>query len=132
MNRKRMRRAIAILDRVHAENLPFDIGQWVSEPDNPYDCGTAACAAGWMARDAEFRAEGLVLTDESCVSVGFPAFELDVGFLAMAKFLDIDYDESCQCFDECYYDGDTPPTAADVAARMRALMKKKPRASAVE
>lgn len=81
MNRERLEHLITVLERVERENLPFDMDDWAVDP---LDCGTAACAAGWAARDPEFQKQGLSLS----LAWG-PSFAGEVGAEAMAVFLDI-------------------------------------------
>ena len=55
MNRPRLQHAIALMERVRDQGLPFNMGLWFADKGNPEDCGTAACFGGWSRfRDPEF------------------------------------------------------------------------------
>jgi hypothetical protein len=79
--------AITELRRVQAERLPFYAGEWFDGRD-PYDCNTAACAAGWLCRSKWMQAEGLEI-DYS----GFPLYEGSRGFEALALFFEVEIED---------------------------------------
>lgn len=90
----RWTKAIEELRRVQVECLPFYMGEWFDGPD-PYDCNTAACAAGHLCRSKWMQAEGLEVD-----RTGFPVFEGSRGYEALALFFEIEivddpYDPVC-------------------------------------
>lgn len=58
---ERLCRLVPITERLIADEKPFDMMTFAEDVDDLYNCGTAACLAGWAARDPVFRAEGLSL-----------------------------------------------------------------------
>lgn len=84
MHTERWTRAITELRRVHAERLPFYAGEWF-DAGRPYDCDTAACAAGWLCRNKWMQDEGLEIDRTE-----FPAFEGSRGFEALALFFEVE------------------------------------------
>lgn len=73
MNRERLTHLIAVLERVEAQRLNFDLNRFVAaasdysssaDPVIPIisePCGTSACAAGYAAMDPTFMEQGLRL-----------------------------------------------------------------------
>ena len=59
MNRELLEHAITIMERVRDEDQPFNMVDWFGDWNSPYDCGTAACFAGWCARDPVMQKAGL-------------------------------------------------------------------------
>ena len=55
----RLREAYAIIDGIPDDR--FDLRHFANS-DDPHDCGTIACAAGWLAMHPKFNALGLTLT----------------------------------------------------------------------
>lgn len=70
-----------ILDDVlrHIPRGRFDMSTW--------QCGTSACAAGWLAQDPRANALGFRL--EPCGTIPVPTFGSVASFRACAKFLGI-------------------------------------------
>lgn len=120
MHVERVTRAIALLRKVHIDGLPFDLRDWFSDPDNVFDCGTAACAAGWMARDEWMQEEGL----ESVGAVPAYLTSKDAnpqwlhGFYALEAFFDMPFEDVHFALSATRYANSTA-TANDVADRMQ-------------
>lgn len=57
-NKEAIREAIRVMQQVKDMALPFNMERWF-EKNDPEDCGTAACFAGWLCRDKWFQAKGL-------------------------------------------------------------------------
>ena len=85
MNRARLEHAITVMERVRDERLRFNMICWVAYESDPYTCNTAACFAGWCARDPLFREAGLRLEE------GTPMFWDSHGANAISDFFDIPY-----------------------------------------
>jgi hypothetical protein len=115
---ERVTRAIALLRWVHAEFLPFDIADWFEEPEETLNCGTAACAVGWMARDPWMQEQGLAIVDAEPVYLGHTR---SVGFYAVAAFFDIPHNLAQYVFTRYAYTYHKP-TANDIADKMQALI----------
>lgn len=84
MHIERWKRAIEKMRWVQAKHLPFYAGEWFDGPD-PYDCNTAACAAGHLCRDEWMQGEGLDID-----YTGFPAFEGSRGYEALSLFFEVE------------------------------------------
>ncbi|WP_156038088.1 hypothetical protein [Acidiphilium angustum] len=52
---ERMRQALRVMREVVAQNKPFDMSDWICRNE----CGTVACASGYMQMDPWHRAQGL-------------------------------------------------------------------------
>lgn len=83
----RLRRSVEVLDDVIARELPFDLDRWFLDDARWNDCGTAACWAGWCARDAVLREEGLTVT--TFIDRLIPSFAGNRGYQALADFFSI-------------------------------------------
>lgn len=59
MYRDRMLMAVDVLEQIQREGKPFKMHVWYDDITRVYDCGTAACALGWLSRDPRFQALGL-------------------------------------------------------------------------
>ena len=92
-NVERVKKAIAVMERVRDENRAFDMNWWQGRVGHnrcfdeavPHACGTAACFAGWLAVSPEFQADGGSITLS-----GAPVFQ---GFReddAVAAYLEVD------------------------------------------
>lgn len=129
--RDRMELLADVLQRVEAEDLPFDMSMWVSivrRPDGKllsdqeieeWDCGTAACAGGWLARDPRAHALGLALV------AGWPCIRgsWENGISALGKFLGCSSYVAIELFDRhSYHKPDSTVRAQDVLERVRALL----------
>lgn len=111
---EKLARLVEILDRV--EQHEFNIDVW--------DCGTAACAVGWAARDWWFNERGLKLVEVcaySCVSE--PRYGSLRGFPAVAAFLGVDTTDVMDWFWSARYPGVGFVTPAMVADRIRTAMR---------
>lgn len=112
---------ISILRRVEALQQPFHIGSWVTNINWPTDCRTAACAAGWMCRDAVMSEAGLRFWK------GVPAIRDVRGHWVienrgLAQFFDISLGDALCLFMPSYYAAGFDTTAAMVADRMQAML----------
>lgn len=92
MNEERMHQTIDFLRTIPDEafyysswftHMDFE-GEW--EGKEIHDCGTQACAAGWMARYPLFQAQGFKISESGT----YPEFRHLYGISAIADFLDID------------------------------------------
>jgi hypothetical protein len=94
MNKERMLQSVEFLRSIPDE--AFYYSSWFTHHDFEgdlegqliHDCGTQACAGGWMARAPIFQAQGLTISGAE----RYPAFHNLVGASALAAFLDIDID----------------------------------------
>jgi hypothetical protein len=92
----------------------FDISEW--------HCGTAACALGTAALHPWFNRRGFRIADGMFAIPRFDSGDrTDFGIYAAASFFDITVDQGSSIFFGSAYD--PPPTAKQVATRIRALVK---------
>lgn len=122
MNFERMRMAILTLRNVHMQGLPFNINNWYEDDEDPLNCGTAACAFGWVARQPWAQQEGLKIDNEYGI-----IFEVKTtnSYLAAADFFDISFGEAHWLFDPDTYDVlQTTVTAAHVIERMETVVRR--------
>lgn len=118
MNRDRILLAIASLERIHAEALPFDIGCWFEDEEDPLDCGTAACALGWLCREPWAQKLGLTVSED------VPAMSsTSLGIGAARELFDMTHSQAVWLFDPGYYVELRDTTALDVAQRMSSLLE---------
>ena len=124
MNRPRLQHAIALMERVRDQGLPFNMGLWFADKGNPEDCGTAACFGGWCARDPEFRAAGMG------IDVDALSYHNRWGSGAIAEFFGLSLrDTRFLTMPKAYgsYDGSPESITPDhVIARIRALLDSAP------
>lgn len=122
-----LRDAYAIIDGIPEER--FNLQNWRSYESGLTDCGTIACAAGWLTMHPDMQALGLA-TRGQCHS---PAFNGVGSYDALARFFGIDNDAAAGLFRTRSYDGrDTldPPKAADLSdkqlwlARVREFLRR--------
>ena len=71
MNRELLEHAITIMERVRDTDQPFGMATWFWDWDHPYDCGTAACFAGWCARDPVMQEAGFYADGGAVRSDGY-------------------------------------------------------------
>lgn len=119
MHIERWQHGIAILREVTREHKPFYLGFWVASEATPYDCDTAACAVGWMARYPWMQDQGLSLRDGEPLFMGLRSFR------ALTIFFEISDDEAGHVFltkDYPCYGWEI--TAAMVADRMQDMLNK--------
>lgn len=112
---------ISVLRRVEAQQQPFRIISWVADTYHPMDCGTAACAAGWMCRDPAMNEAGLQFWH------GVPAVcdadrSWEVEGRALTQFFGISLGDALCLFMPSYYAAGLDTTAAMVADRMQAML----------
>jgi hypothetical protein len=117
MHIERMQRAIALAREL--QHKPFYMNTWFEYESRPYDCETAACFAGWMARDKWMQNEGLELSKASS-----PVFEdEDEPWRALARFLDISVDDAHFVFDSYEYNEHPSAITPDIVAdRLRVIV----------
>lgn len=62
INREAFEQLDRVLAEVDSQKLPFSMEVWqTSGRETEHKCGTAACAAGWAARDPWFRERGFTM-----------------------------------------------------------------------
>lgn len=100
-NREGFLQGIRVLEEVSAAKKPFNMGVWsrphltTSKLEHPYEnCGTAACAAGWMCRDKWFKDRGIRLHKIG----GYPVYKGMVSFTALKDFFGISWEEAHTIF----------------------------------
>lgn len=121
MHRQRFEHGIVLLREVEREQKPFYLNFWFADENHPFDCNTAACAAGWMVRDRWMRDEGL---DVSCREPGFLHYR---GFHALSVFFDITFADAQDLFSPNGYDVPAHDvTAAMVANHMQRMLDRHP------
>jgi len=107
-----------VLARVELGGLRFDMRTW----GKTGECDSAACAAGWAARDPVFQSQGLSIKNF------WPNYETEkgrefCGFEALRQFFGLSRNQVYFLFDEgtykCQYDQITP---ADVRARIHEVI----------
>lgn len=91
-----LRDAYAIIDGIPEDRFNLDL--WRTKGKSPRECGTIACAAGWLAMHPEMRKKGL-LNGEG----GKPIFLDDLAierteFHALAKFFCMTYEQAAGLF----------------------------------
>ncbi len=127
MNKDRLNKLADFLITVPPER--FDMSHWLSINDfdqSTLECGTAACAGGWACSIPEFRKAGLKLIKSNLVCVQaygcewIPEYEGYFADDAMRKFFDLDKMQTDSIFMPGGYD--RPPTPAEVAAKIRAVV----------
>lgn len=80
--RERLEYARDMIQRVNPEKL--NMNTWVYDCRAPYDCNTAACFAGWCARDPVFRRQGFEIEMSRQIEI-FPVYKGYVGFFPVYK-----------------------------------------------
>ena len=91
-----LRDAYAIIDGIPRQR--FNLDHWRRSGKSPQDCGTIACAAGWLAMHPMMRKKGL-----RSGGYGQPVFRGDLGidrneYDALSKFFSITYDQAKSLF----------------------------------
>jgi hypothetical protein len=117
MNVARMNHAVAVLRRVVEEERPYDHNNWVEDEDDPFNCSTAACSAGWLIRDPYLNALGLKLHDEGA----YPTYNGLSDYHALGAFFAITETQAKALFGFYYACDDdliTPDMVADQMQRM--------------
>jgi hypothetical protein len=94
MHYDRLIEAISVLKEVHEKNLAFDYTNWGKVTDS-HTCGTVACAGGYLTLHAPFNAQGLWPNKRECLT---PLYGDYVGIGALAKFFDIDHEDTIAIF----------------------------------
>lgn len=98
-DRGRMELLRSVMQRVVMEELPFDMNRWVAHEFSANDCGTSACAGGWLAREPSAQELGLVLGRH-----GTPTYAgIMAPFEALAAFLETSHDISVWLFSNMSY-----------------------------
>ena len=122
MNFERMRMAILTLRNVHMQGLPFNINNWYEDDEDPLNCGTAACAFGWVARQPWAQQEGLKIDADYGIVFGVKSRN---PYTAATRFFDISIEWAHWLFDpDCYDVLQTRVTAEHVIERMEAVIRK--------
>lgn len=129
MNTVRMRIVERVLERVIADRLKFDMTVWTDPVDTRRfrrvydDCETAACAAGWTARDPEAISQGLYVNQDT----GEPCTAGRWGMGAMAGWLDVEFYEAARIFSPAAYSRIPSPTPPEeVLERVREILRDPP------
>lgn len=119
MDTVRMQKAIDTLTQVHTLGKKFDIDHWVEDCMTPYDCGTAACSLGWIARSEWANEIGLCLSAN-----GSPIYDGDYTYNAAEKFFDISTNQAGWLFDPFEYENvsNEITTAMHTVNRMKYLL----------
>lgn len=126
MNRERLERLVAVLDRVAEDPdlaAAFDLHNWVDGDPARVGCGTTACAIGHACLDPWFRSAGLVLAafrmqpeggwawDESADALSAPGavpkpiYGFDVDMAAVRSFFGLTTAQANRLFlSVCYPD----------------------------
>lgn len=86
------------------------------------DCGTAACAAGWTARDPEAMSLGLFVHPRT----GEPYTGTRRGMSAMADWLDILFCQAAAIFSPVAYDRIDTITPEEVLERVQLFLRDPP------
>lgn len=123
MSTERIKEAITVLRAVHAhegsyEHDRFDYGRWISHMG---DCGTVACAGGFLCLYQPFREQGLTFD----IGTNAPRYEGYLGTGALQRFLGIGKDEAYTAFaalDETLDISFREVTAAHVADYLETLL----------
>ena len=89
MRADRLKKAIETLRDISARQLPWNMAEWFASPKWD-DCGTAACALGWICRQEWAQKAGLRGDITGMPIYGDGAYGVDAG----AEFFEIDYDEA--------------------------------------
>ena len=124
------RRRLEIVERVMSSVLvrgrKFYMGLWFEDPEDQMSCDTAACAAGWLARDQEARSLGLqVYAGGPMVAMAVPERWRSrwLGYEAMRAFAHLPGVRSARwLFDPDAYVRGESATAADVLDRVRWML----------
>jgi len=77
-----LRRAFEIIDGIPEHR--FNLSRWTSGLGSENNCGTIACAGGWLMRHPEFNARGLSERAGGAFE-GFPEFKGDIGLIGLAN-----------------------------------------------
>ena len=93
MHHERLAEAIEVLKEVHEKNLAFDYDQWGMKGN--HNCGTVACAGGYLALHAPFNKQGLCPMERECLT---PLYGDYTGVGALAKFFDIQRKDAIDIF----------------------------------
>lgn len=127
MRRDVIEKCVAELQRVADERLPFGMGSWYDDASRPLDCGTAACALGWLSRAPWAQELGL---RPSPTRAGYPELLSNDGFDAAVEFLGVQWRTAVWLFSwesylrevDVYVPQPREVGAWEVAARMRRLL----------
>ena len=65
-NYELLKEAYAIIDGIPADR--FNLSQFSNEHNNPHDCNTIACAAGWLGMHPKFKALGMATDKKGCLT----------------------------------------------------------------
>lgn len=97
MNRELIETAYSIIDGIPEGR--FDLSNWqssarISSADQ-INCGTIACAAGWLSLHPQMNEAGLRVMDDGYT---VPQFGSEHGYDALAEFFGISFDEAFNLF----------------------------------
>lgn len=133
MNLDKFQHAINVVENADILGLPFDIAIWAEKQQGFWrkffygrytDNKTPCCAVGWMCRTKWFQDQGFVFDRE-----GIPVYKGNLGYAAVAKFLEISEQEAAALFSPCDHEREhigtknRPNTAEAVVVDMRKLME---------
>lgn len=146
--------AIQYLRTIYEEKRPFDLDSWAAPTGHNahkrnHECGTTACAMGWIALNPAFQTKGLFLAaanrpdtpikslvdlekyfqnhDHPAVNINYKekvggTYHMYDGVNAACKFFGITFDEAVDLFMPENYRNYA--TARDVAKKMTNLLRK--------
>lgn len=86
-----LRDAYAIIDGI--PDARFKLSRWRIGGHSEHDCGTIACAAGWLAMHPDMCAAGLKASAH-----GAPKWNGVTGYDALSLFFGIDFDDAVSLF----------------------------------
>lgn len=118
MHIERLERAAVILENFQeTSDHRFRMHFWFNQ------CGTAGCAAGWIARDPWMNEQGLALRIQPSWGPYLVTFFQGHSALnALAAFFDLPHWQVARFFSPAEYPAMTPITPQMVARRMREVM----------
>lgn len=118
MHIERLERAAVILENFQeTPDHRFRMHFWFNQ------CGTAGCAAGWIARDPWMNEQGLALRIPfNWAAHLVPSFQGHDELNALAAFFELPHWQVARFFSSHEYSAMTPITPQMVARRMREVM----------
>lgn len=84
MNIDRLEKARGMLLKIDMEKKPFSMSHWFEDFDAPYDCGTAACFLGHVARQQWAKNLGMTVNHDGDI-----VYDGEHGLCAAAVFFDV-------------------------------------------
>ena len=124
MNKERLLKLAALLDKHRDNGVRFDLADWRVEGKEKDWCGTKACAVGLACTHPEFVSDGLGLQSSNGFAPTYQNGDYS-GWDAVQEFFDLDWDSSWWLFAASEYKGKTYGNAAarKVAKRIRQFVK---------